>query len=88
MLIRASVCGAGIIFFFLIDKYVLADIQTWHLANWLTLLVCFGNAISILENITTESDDPIAILIQKVLVSKAERHIEIDINNDGKIGEK
>jgi hypothetical protein len=87
MLIRASVCGAGIFFFFLIDKHVLADIQTLHLANWLTLLVCFGNIISILENITTESNDPIAILIQKVLVSKAERHIEIDIDNDGKIGE-
>jgi hypothetical protein len=41
-----------------------------------------------LENITTESDDPMAILIQKVLVSKAERHIEIEIDNDGKIGDK
>jgi phage-related holin len=88
MIPRFVVCMAGIIFCYIIDKYVLVDIQTWHLANWLTLLVCFGNAISILENITTESDDPIAILIQKVLVSKAERHLEIDIDNDGKTGEK
>jgi hypothetical protein len=86
MISRLVVCVVGIIFCYIIDEHVLADIRTLHLANWLTLLVCLGNAISILENITTESDDPIAILIQKVLVSKAERHIEIDINNDGKIG--
>jgi hypothetical protein len=85
MVIRFIVCTAGILFCHLIDVLVLADIQTLHLANWLTLLICLGTAISILENITTENDDPLAILIQKVLISKAERHIEVDVNNDGKI---
>jgi hypothetical protein len=85
MIIRFIVCAAGIFFCHLIDVHVLADIQQLHLANWLTVLICLGTAISILENITTENDDPLAILIQKVLVSKAERHIEVDVNNDGKI---
>jgi peptidoglycan/LPS O-acetylase OafA/YrhL len=87
MVTRFIVCVAGILFCWMIDRYVLLDIQALHLANWLTLLICLGTAISILENITTESGDPLAVLIQKVLVSKAERHIEVDINNDGKIGE-
>lgn len=85
MVMRFIACVAGIFFCYAIDIYVLVDIQSLHLANWLTLMICLGTAISILENITTESDDPLAILIQKILVSKAERHIEIDINNDGKI---
>jgi hypothetical protein len=85
-LVRLIVWVAGIFFCHLIDVHVLVDIHQLHLANWLTLLICLGTAISILENITTESNDPLAILIQKVLVSKAERHIEVDINNDGKTG--
>ena len=85
-LVRLIVWVAGIFFCHLIDVHVLVDIRQLHLANWLTLLICLGTAISILENVTTESDDPLAKLIQKVLVSKAERHIEIDIDNDGKTG--
>jgi peptidoglycan/LPS O-acetylase OafA/YrhL len=85
MIVRFVACVAGILFCYLIDEHVLVDIQTLHLANWLTLLICIGTAISILENVTTESNDPLSILIQKVLVSKAERHIEVDIDNDGKI---
>jgi hypothetical protein len=85
MIVRFIVCTAGILFCHLIDVHVLADIQALHLANWLTLLICLGTAVSILENITTENDDPIALLIQKVLVSKAERHMEVDMDNDGKI---
>jgi hypothetical protein len=84
-LVRLIVWVTGIFFCHLIDVHVLADIQTLHLANWLTFLICIGTAVSIMENITTENDDPTAKLVQKVLVSKAERHIEVDINNDGKI---
>jgi hypothetical protein len=84
-LVRMIVWVIGIFFCHLIDEHVLIDIQQLHLANWLTLLICIGTAVSILENVTTESNDPIAKLIQKALVSKAERHIEMDINNDGKI---
>jgi hypothetical protein len=85
MVTRFISCAAGIIFCYIIDEHVLIDIEQLHLANWLTMLICLGTAISILENITTENDDPIAILVQKVLVSKAERHIEVDIDGDGKI---
>ncbi|MDR1119989.1 MAG: phage holin family protein [Dysgonamonadaceae bacterium] len=85
MIVRFVACVAGIVFCYLIDRHVLSEIQTLHLANWLTLVICLGTAISILENITTENDDPLAVLVQKFLVSKAERHMEIDINNDGKI---
>jgi hypothetical protein len=88
MITRFVTCAAGIIFCYIIDRYVLVDIQTLHLANWLTLLVCIGTGVSILENITTESNEPLAILIQKVLVSKAERHLDVDINNDGIIGSR
>jgi hypothetical protein len=84
-LARMIVWITGIFFCHLIDVHVLADIHALHLANWLTLLICLGTAVSILENVTTESGDRIAVLIQKFLVSKAERHIEVDINNDGKI---
>jgi hypothetical protein len=84
-IMRFICCCAGIVFCYIIDVKVLVDVQTLHLANYLTVLICLWTAISIMENITTENDDPLAKLVQKVLVSKAERHIEIDIDNDGKI---
>jgi hypothetical protein len=34
---------------------------------------------------STASDDRTALFLQRFLVSKAERHLEVDVNNDGKI---
>ena len=74
-------CMGGIIFCYIIDEHILVDIQEIHIANWLTTVICIGTAISILENITTENPDPLALLIQKVLVSKVEKHLEVDIHS-------
>lgn len=74
-------CMSGIIFCYIIDEHILTDIQEIHIANWLTFVICIGTAISILENITTENPDPLALLVQKVLVSKVEKHLEVDIHS-------
>jgi hypothetical protein len=88
MIVRFTFCAGGIIFCYFTDRFVSDDIQPLHFANRLTLPVCPGTAVSIPENITTENDDPPAVLIRKVPVSKAERHPEVDINSDGKIGDR
>jgi hypothetical protein len=88
MIVRFAFCAGGIIFCYVTDRFVPDDIQSLHPASRLTLLICPGTAVSIPENITTENDDRPAVLIQKVPVSKAERHPEVDINNDGKIGDR
>jgi hypothetical protein len=64
------------------------SLQPLHPASRPTLPVCPGTAVSIPENITAENDDRPAVLIRKVPVSKAERHPEVDIDNDGKIGDR
>jgi hypothetical protein len=85
-LVRIVFWVAGIFFCHLVDVHVLVDIHQLHLANWLTFLICIETAVSILENVSTASNDRLALMLQKFLVSKAERHIEVDINNDGKTG--
>jgi hypothetical protein len=84
-LIRIVIWIVGIFFCHLIDKHVMADLYDLHLANWLTLLISIDTAMSILENLSTASNDRMAQFLQRFLVSKAERHLEVDVNNDGKI---
>lgn len=67
-----------IVLSFLIDKYILtfADL---YLANIVSGAFCMCQIWSVLENISSENEARWARLLQKVMVSKVARHLEIDI---------
>lgn len=60
-----------------------------HLSNWAAGIFVVWQIISVLENYSSENDARWAVFMQKFLINKAERHLELDINQeDGTISEK
>ena len=51
-----------------------------YLANVVSGAFCFIEAWSILENLSSCSDNRLAKLLQKIMVDKTERHLNIDLS--------
>lgn len=53
---------------------------TIHLGNWIAGAFCLVQIVSILENCSSCNGAPWAIVIQKILVDKTNRHLNIDLD--------
>lgn len=51
-----------------------------HLANYVAAIFCLTQVVSILENESSCNGSTWAIIMQKILADKTERHLDIDIN--------
>lgn len=62
--------------------------EEWHvfLPNIVAGAICFSQFLSILENESSCNDARWAQWLSKYFSDKAERHFNIDLNGDGKIG--
>lgn len=65
---------------YMIDKMLLPDINL-YLANIVSAVFCMVQIVSILENISSCNNARWAEILQKVLVDKTKRHLDIDITN-------
>ncbi len=65
---------------YLIDSVIIGDIMSSGLTRLSAALVCFWQALSILENEATASDARWARIARKILVDKTERHLGIDLD--------
>lgn len=63
-----------------VDK-VLLHMHEFHLANYASALFCFIQVWSILENLSSENGQRWAKLLQRFMVNKAARHLDIDLKN-------
>lgn len=75
----------GIIFMaHLVDEVIIKGAYEFslHLANWAAGIFVVWQIISVLENYSSENDARWAKFMQKFLINKAERHLEIDINEE------
>ncbi len=62
-----------------IDTHILYFVQL-NLANMISGAFCFVQLLSILENESSQNDSTWAQVLQKVLVDKAKRHFEINLD--------
>jgi hypothetical protein len=69
----------AIILAWALEKYVLVMLDSLYLANWVTAIFCAVQGISILENISSESDATWAKVLQKILINKANRHYDLEL---------
>lgn len=77
---------AVIVLAHLIDKKIMTMFDGLYLANYVAAVFCFKQVWSILENISSENDAPWAKQLQKIMVNKSERHLDVDLDGDGKRG--
>lgn len=71
----------------LADQYVALHVEL-NLAYIVTGAICFEQAWSILENMSScEPNHRLWVLLRKILVDKTERHLGIDLDGDGEIGD-
>ena len=66
----------------LVDTKILTMFDGLYLANYVAAVFCFKQVWSILENISSANDSSWARLLQKIMIDKAERHFDVDL--DGK----
>jgi len=68
-----------------IDTTILAHLNGLHLANYVAVLFCATQVVSILENESSCNGATWALLAQRVLADKTKRHIKIDITEFNKL---
>jgi hypothetical protein len=75
-----------ILFAHLLDKKVMVMWDGIYLANWVTMILCILELFSIFENASSCKGSKFALVLQKILVDKTQRHLDIDLNalNDDK----
>ncbi len=69
-----------IVLAYLVDAYIL-DFLSLHLAQFVSAGFCLMELWSILENESSESDATWAKVLQKFLVDKGKKYLDIDIEN-------
>jgi hypothetical protein len=72
---------ALIVFAFLIDRFIIPFEGGLFLPNIVSGMFCFGQLWSILENESSENSAKWAVLLQRFMVNKAERHFDIPIRD-------
>lgn len=71
---------AGILYLvFMMDK-VIITMEQLYATKFVAGIFCTLQIISILENASSESDSKWMKPLQKILINKAERHFDVDIN--------
>ncbi len=70
-----------VILTYMIDYSLLYDFDL-HLAQIISAVFCFIEIWSFLENESSENEQSWAIILQKVMVNKAKRHFDIDIEEE------
>ncbi len=70
-----------IVLMYMIDTHILTFVEM-YLANIMSAVFCMLQVWSILENISSCSDERWAKVLQKILVDKTKRHLDIDIDED------
>lgn len=68
-----------IMFAYLLDMYVVTMLEL-YLENIVAGIFCFWHLWSILENQSSANNSRWAKVLQKILVDKAERHFDVDLN--------
>lgn len=70
---------------YMVDKLLMPDIDL-YLANVTSAVFCMVQLVSILENVSSCNNARWAEILQKVLVDKTKRHLDIDLtdNKEGK----
>lgn len=63
---------------FMCDKYIMCQDELYCL-KFVTGAYTFVQVYSILENMSSESDETWAKILQKVMVNKANRHFDLDL---------
>ena len=61
-------------------RSILVMFNGLYLANYVSLVFCFIQIWSILENESSMNDKPWAKIAQRIMVDKAERHFDIDLH--------
>lgn len=69
-----------IVLAFLVDAYIFTFVDM-YLANIVAGAFCFCQIWSILENESSENDATWAKLLQKIMIDKASRHLDIDLSD-------
>lgn len=62
---------------YMIDTFMFPFMEL-HLANWISGAFAFVQLLSVLENESSENDATWAKTLQKVLINKVSRHLDID----------
>jgi len=64
----------------MLDIKVMVMWEGVHLANYVTLIFCVLEAWSILENASSCNGSSWAKVLQKIMIDKTERHLDIDLS--------
>lgn len=77
-----------ILSFFIVETHITSKLTEFPLTAAGSMLICGVTGLSILENWATANDNAPKWLniLKKFLVDKTERYFDIDIDNDGRIG--
>lgn len=70
-----------IVLMYMIDTHILTFVDM-YLANIMSAVFCMLQVWSILENISSCSDERWAKVLQKILVDKTKRHLDIDLDDE------
>jgi hypothetical protein len=73
--------ATSIVLAFSIEKHILVMYTDLHLANWTAIVICAIQLWSILENESSCNGSKWAVVAQKFMVDKAERHFDIDLSH-------
>ena len=70
----------AIVLAWVIQTKILVMYDNLYLPNWTAAVICFIQAWSILENEASCNGSKWAILAQKIIVDKTERHFDVDLS--------
>lgn len=80
VVLTALAAMATIVLAWVIQKYILVMYDNLYLPNWTAAFICGIQAWSILENEASCNGSKWAILAQKIVIDKTERHFDVDLS--------
>ena len=70
----------GVIVVISVVEHLTLPMHDFDIANWACWLCCLIQMWSVLENFSSENSNGWALVLQKIMVNKAKRHFDIDLN--------
>jgi len=80
VVLTALAAMSAIVLAYVIQNYILIMYEKLYLPNWTAAIICGIQAWSILENEASCNGSKWAILAQKVVIDKTERHFDVDLS--------
>lgn len=80
VVLTALAAMAAIVLAYVIQKYMLVMYENLYLPNWTAAIICAIQGWSILENEASCNGSKWAILVQKIVIDKTERHFDVDLS--------